>query len=68
MAGQHQAWHEGIQDDERHGAELKCVAHGDKGRHIITLGEKLIGKHYQVYRKRIPFIGDGVSFFPCSHS
>ena len=36
MAGQQQGWHERIRDDERHGAESKCVAHEGKGRTITT--------------------------------
>ena len=36
MAGQHQGGYERVQDDGRHGAELKCMPHADKGRPINT--------------------------------
>ena len=36
MTGQHQGWHERVQDDERHDAESKIMGNEDKGRPIIT--------------------------------
>ena len=47
--------HERVQDDERHGAELKCAAHEDKGRPITTwrrpIGEKTDNFTYQILRE-----------------
>ena len=46
MAGQCQGGHESVQNNERRGAESKCVAHGDKGWPITTwrrpVGEKCV--------------------------